>query len=113
MVSPVGSLIIVGELNASANKVVSFTQGGPLSSYSECLNHITLTFCNSSAVANLTTVVYDGNEYGTGYIHRGYAFVVTTAGTIERTALAVGDLVLFYNDYSSTTLNSSFKWRKL
>jgi len=113
VVSPAGSLIIVGELNASANKVVSFTQGGPLSSYSEYLNHNTLTFSNPSAVTNLTAVIYSGSSYGTGYIHRGYAFVVTTAGTIEGTALAVGDLAFFYNDYMNTTLNSSFKWRKM
>ena len=113
VVSPAGSLIIVGELNASANKVVSFTQGGPLSSYSEYLNHNTLTFSNSSAVTNLTAVIYSGSSYGTGYIHRGYAFVVTTAGTIEGTSLAVGDLAFFYNDYVNTTLNSSFKWRKM
>lgn len=112
-VSPAGSLIIVGELNANANKVASFTQGGPLSSYSEYLNHNTLTFSNSNAVTNLTGVIYSGSSYGTGYIHRGYAFVVTTAGTIEGTSLAVGDLVMFYNDYPNSTLDSTFKWRKL
>lgn len=111
--APAGALIIVGEVDASANKVASFTQGGPLSSYSEYLNHNTLTFSNSSAVTNLTSAVYSGSSYGTGYVRRGYAFVVTTAGTIEETSLAVGDLIMFYNDYPNATLNNTFKWRKL
>ena len=110
---PAGSLIIVGELNASANKVTSFTAGGPLASYSEYLNHNTLTFDNPAASTNLTAVIYNGSSDGTGYIHRGYAFVVTTAGTVNGTALAVGDMAFFWKDYANTTVSSSFKWRKL
>lgn len=107
----IATMTIVGNVNASTNKVF-FKSDGPLSGYTD--NAGRQTFSNPQESSNLTELVNSTNGQ---YIHIGYAFVVTTEGTIPtpdgNVSLSVGDIILFKNDYPNETINSTFKWYKI